>query len=124
MAYRILVVDDNAPMRQIAVTMARSLGHVVLEADGPASALDLMGREAPVDLVLMDIVMPGGMSGIELADEMKRRGQTSQILFTSGFANMQQAGTITWTEKNLLTKPYRRADLSKRIDMLLGPDAT
>ena len=122
MAYRILVVDDNAPMRQIAVTMVRSLGHVALEADGSASALDLMGQETPVDLVLMDIVMPGGMSGIELAEEMKRRGQANQILFTSGFANLNQAGTVAWNEKNLLTKPYRRADLSKRIDMLLGPN--
>lgn len=122
MTYRILVVDDNAPMRQIAVTMVRSLGHVVLEADGSASALELIGREASVDLILMDIVMPGGMSGIELADEIKRRGQTCKILFTSGFADMQQAGTMAWTEKNLLTKPYRRTDLSKRIEMLLGPN--
>lgn len=122
MIYRILVVDDNAPMRQIAVTMARSLGHVVLEADGAASALDLMAREAPVDLVLMDIVMPGGMSGIELAEQMKRQGQVNQILFTSGFTTLQQAGAVAWNEKNLLTKPYRRADLSKRIDGLLGPN--
>ncbi len=44
-----------------------------------------------------------------------------KILFTLGFANLNQAGNVAWNEKNLLTKPYRRAELSKRIDMLLDP---
>lgn len=120
MAFRILVVDDNAPMRQIAVTMVRSLGHIALEADGTATALELMRREPPVDLVLMDIVMPGGMTGIELAEELRRLGQVKQVLFTSGFATLHQDGAVSWNEQNLLAKPYRRADLSKRIDSMLG----
>jgi CheY-like chemotaxis protein len=118
--HRILVVDDTAPMRQVAAIMLRSLGHTVLEAENAKAALDLLQGQAPVDLVLMDIVMPGGMSGIELAGELRRRGLARQILFTSGFANPALAGTVEWGEESFLPKPYRKADLAKRLEILLG----
>lgn len=116
----VLVVDDNAPMRMVAMAMLRSLGYTPLEADGPPAALALLESRRDVALVLMDIVMPGGMSGIELAAELRRRNLAPQILFTSGFANANQAGELELSDDELLSKPYHKADLAHRIKALLA----
>ena len=82
----VLVVDDDADVRAVAVQAVTALGYRVLEADGAEAALTLLDRQ-PVDLLFTDIVMPGGLNGRELALEGLRRHPSLRVLFASGYAN-------------------------------------
>ena len=68
----VLTVEDNAAMRRVATCQLRALNYRVIEAESAAMALEILGREK-VDLVLSDIIMPGGMSGAELASTIAAR---------------------------------------------------
>src|SRR5665213_1471935 len=112
----ILIVEDNVPLRRIAVRQLTGMGYRVHEADNAASALATIEQET-IDLLLTDIVMPGPLNGIGLAEEMRCRWPSVKVVFTSGFA-APQANGIAWDlpeNARLLTKPYRRADLAEAI---------
>jgi len=60
------------------------------------------------------------MSGIEFAAELRHRNLIKHIIFASGFADIKQAGGTDWQADDLLPKPYRKADLARRIEKLIG----
>jgi CheY-like chemotaxis protein len=77
-----------------------------------------------IDLVFSDVVMPGGMSGLELATTITREYPQVKILLTTGFSvEADRSMAATESEYEVLRKPYRRMDLAKRIRMVLD-DAT
>lgn len=124
---RILVVDDNADMRRASVAMLESLGYRTVDADGAATALEAIERDGPFSLLFSDIVMPGAMSGIDLAREVRRRGL--KTLLTSGFASPVAVHAEAVAQGlTVLPKPFRKADLAARVRSLLdsaaGPEAT
>ncbi|MBK1842557.1 response regulator [Azospirillum sp. YIM B02556] len=130
----VLVVDDDADVRAVAVQAVGALGYRVLEADGAAAALALLDRQ-PVDLLFTDIVMPGGLNGRELALEGLRRHPSLRVLFASGYANGTsapgpEAGASTATDGSAdpgavlgavlsraetLAKPYRDGVLARAL---------
>ena len=116
----VLIVEDNGALRRAAVRQFRDLGYRAIEADGPGEALTLLAQE-PVDLVLTDIVMPGPMDGVALADEALRRLPSIKVLLTSGFpgattANRLKAGGVP---VRMLDKPYRQAELARAVQHAL-----
>ena len=81
----ILVVEDDAEVRAFVVGTLRDLGYSVVEAkDGP-SALDLLEESTSIDLMVTDVIMPGGMTGRQLSDEATRRRPRIKTLFISGY---------------------------------------
>ena len=82
----ILVVEDDPRVRRVAVRRLKELGYAVIEADSGPAALRVLDREEPIDLLFTDIVMAGGMTGVDLAQEARRRRPGLKILFTSGYA--------------------------------------
>ncbi|CAO3410214.1 response regulator [Azospirillum largimobile] len=130
----VLVVDDDADVRAVAVQAVGALGYRVLEADGAEAALTLLDRQ-PVDLLFTDIVMPGGLNGRELAREGLRRHPSLRVLFASGYANgtsapEPEAGAATpaddgtdpgavlgavLSRAETLAKPYRDGDLARAL---------
>jgi len=113
---RILVVDDNADIRRLVAAQLHGMGYQTIEAaDGP-SALDVLQRGEPVDLLFTDVVMQGGMNGVELADRASALRPALPVLLTSGFAaaGLGKAGLLS-AGRRLLTKPYRRLDLARAI---------
>ena len=113
----ILVVDDNEDLREVAVTMLSQLGYNVLEAkDGP-SALKVLGQDGKgINLVFSDVIMPPGMNGFKLAQELRGRFPHISILLTSGFPGMSpNRNNIDSTEVTLLRKPYRKAGLAEAV---------
>ena len=113
----ILVVEDDEDVRRSTVRMLNSLGYQVLEAkDGP-SALKVLGKSGNgVDLVYSDVIMPSGMNGIELANELGRHYKGIKVLLTSGYPD-KIIGTDDFDEigVELLSKPYRREQLAKKL---------
>jgi signal transduction histidine kinase/CheY-like chemotaxis protein len=118
----VLLVEDDEAVRRYAVTQLRTLGyHVIEAADGP-SALVLVEREGPLDLLFTDVVMPGGMNGRALADAALQRRPGLRVLYTSGYTDnaIVHHGRLD-PGAQLLTKPYRRSDLARAVRSALEP---
>jgi signal transduction histidine kinase len=109
----VLAVEDNASLRRVVVRQLREMGYRVLEADSAASALAVLDRE-PVDLLFTDVVMAGGMSGIDLARDTQQRWPAMKVLITSGFPETKLNGNGPIVAR-LLTKPYRKDELARAI---------
>jgi CheY-like chemotaxis protein len=108
----ILIVEDNPGMRRIVRRQLAELGYRVLEADGAAAALDILGQEK-VALLFSDIVMPGGMNGIALAEWAIEAWPSIKVILTSGFPDTHLGDQVA--NIRLLSKPYRRADLAEAV---------
>ena len=112
----ILVVEDDPRVRAVTLNRLRELGYRTVEAaDGP-TALTCLTAGRPVDLLFTDIVMPGGLSGTELAAAARRRQPDLKILFTSGYAEpavLRKHGQIDPT--GLLRKPHNLAELATKV---------
>src|SRR5690606_20944804 len=92
---QILVVEDNAAMRTVIVQQLRHLGYRTLEAGTAAEALAIVEAGAPVDLVFSDVVMPGSLSGFDLAEALAKERPDLRVLLSSGFterAGPRQSG--------------------------------
>jgi PAS domain S-box-containing protein len=105
----ILIVEDHEDVRRFGVAALEGLGYRVLHATDGRAALRLLeepGRPAP-DLLFTDVVLPGGMSGLELADAVARRRAPLPVLFTSGHARMLAVeGDPPVPPERILAKPY------------------
>jgi len=104
----ILLVDDESPVRQMAKAMLVRHGYQVLEArSGPDALTRFEEASRPVELLFTDIVMPGGMTGRELADELTRRDPRLAVVYTSGYGrNAVAPDWVLDEEGNFLPKPY------------------
>ncbi|MCK6451369.1 MAG: PAS domain S-box protein [Alphaproteobacteria bacterium] len=116
----ILLVEDDARVRQVTVRRLKELGYRVVAVEGARAALDALERGEAVDLLFTDIIMPGGMTGIELAREVRSRLPAIKILFTSGYAEPQtvESGMLT-ANARWLAKPYSTRDLAAKLGQLL-----
>jgi CheY-like chemotaxis protein len=111
----VLAVEDNAGLRRVVVRQLNELGYNVREAADGAAALKVLERE-PVDVLFTDIMMPGGMSGYDLAKHAVARWPSLKVLLTSGFPETKLNGNGNASVKmHLLTKPYRKDDLASAL---------
>ncbi len=113
----ILLVEDDAAVRRLARMVLGRHGYRVLEAESGASALQLWSAQtAPVDLLLTDLVMPGGMSGHELAQEMLSRQPGLKVVYTSGYSNdIVNYRLDLEAGRNFLPKPYPAQELAATV---------
>ena len=114
----ILVVEDNPDVRPVVVRQLQELGYDVVEAENANAAIAVLETTRPIDLLFTDVVMAGSMSGGELAREATRLRPGIKILLTSGFAeaSLRNGGRVhDLGGHNLLSKPYRKTDLARRI---------
>jgi len=115
----ILVVEDNRGLRDLAVRHLQGLGYRTIPAADGTSALEIIQSGAPIDLLFTDVVMPGGIDGRALGDAARRLRPGLRVLFTSGFTAAAASATSAATDDqfgaNLLSKPYRKTELARRI---------
>ena len=118
------MVEDDEDVRTITVQFLETLGYRALTARNGQEALQLTAG-MPVDLVVSDIVMPGGMNGVDLARELRKRHPAIRVILASGYAagseDFQKAdGT---QEFLVLAKPYQQADIARAVRVALdrGP---
>ncbi|MCJ2013290.1 response regulator [Methylobacterium sp. J-076] len=112
---RILVVDDDPEVRHVTASFLAGFGYHETEAGNGTSALDLLAQER-FDLVVADLAMPG-MSGVELASEVRARAPGLPVLILTGHAEAMQIPP----DLPVLAKPFRSADLATRVSALLDP---
>jgi signal transduction histidine kinase/CheY-like chemotaxis protein len=110
----VLLVEDDAGVRTVAENLLVELGcEVVTAGDGPA-ALKILGTAPKVDLLLTDMVMPGGMSGVELARAATAGRPALKVLLSTGYApeNLEDTADHGW---EVLPKPYEAEQLSQAV---------
>ena len=86
----VLLVEDNAEVAEVGKAYFEELGYKVKQAASAQAGLDLIERERDIDLVFSDILMPGGMNGLELADAIRRRFPHIVVLLTTGYSSSAQ----------------------------------
>ncbi len=112
----VLVVEDNEQVRQVTVKRLDALGYNILIADSGPAAVAILQRPSQVDLVFSDVVMPGGMSGFDVARWVKANRPETRVLLTSGFApEMAKSAEPAGVDTALLRKPYTQAELARAI---------
>ncbi|TVR80766.1 MAG: PAS domain S-box protein [Rhodospirillales bacterium] len=117
---RILVVEDDDRVRKTAVRVLEKAGYRVVEAANATEALQRVAEMPRIDLLFSDVVLDDGSSGPELAAEVYRRRPGVRILLTSGYAEDRMAGAeIEGLAVDLLSKPYRRDALARKIREVL-----
>ncbi len=118
---RILVVEDDADVRATVVAMLEALGYTVDEATTADEALAKITGDDPIDLIFSDVVMPGRMSADDLARAARAHNPRLKVLFTTGYDLVSGPDSDNADEDaSLLYKPYRAAELQRRIQSLLG----
>jgi CheY-like chemotaxis protein len=112
-------------VRASVVRRLESLGYTVISAVAGDDALDKLRANPDIDMLLTDIVMPGGMSGWELADLARQLRSNLQVFFSSGYAldTLVDKGLAS-ARSIVLTKPYRKAELARRVREALATGAT
>ena len=117
----ILLVEDDAPLREFAKSELVNLGYQVLEAENGKDALKIVAERADIDLLFTDIVMPGGMNGRELGLEALRLNPKLKVLYSSGYAEnaILHEGLLD-KDVQFLGKPYARRELATRIRGILN----
>ncbi len=127
----ILVVEDDRLVREFVIVQLETLGYKTISASTAAEALTRIESGQTFDLLFTDVIMPGGMNGQELAEEVCRRRPGTRVLYTSGYTDnaLIEHGRVN-QDALLLTKPYRRSELAQMVRLALGvsdspvPDAT
>jgi PAS domain S-box-containing protein len=115
----VLLVEDDEGVRQVAESLLTELGCSVVTADDGPQALRLLEHAPQVDLLLTDVVMPGGMSGVELAQTARQTRPDLKVLLSTGYAGerLDEAANQGWS---VLRKPYQAEELSQAVKQALA----
>jgi PAS domain S-box-containing protein len=119
----VLLVEDESQVREVAVEILRSMECELLVASNAAEAMKLFDQHPAIDLLFTDVVMPGNMSGADLAVALRARRPDLRVLYTSGYAPHAVNGryAINGDHDRWIAKPYRPAALCKAVrDALLN----
>ena len=110
---KILVVEDQEAVRQVACGFLSGFGYEVVEAENGAEALGKLREHPDIDLMFSDVVMPGGMNGFELAKAAYSIRPDLKVVHTSGYPRgaMVHQEESRFREGFIIMKPYRREDL-------------
>jgi signal transduction histidine kinase len=113
---RVLVVDDDPMVLSGTVAMLEDLGHSPCEAESAEAALEMLGADPDVDLVLTDHAMPG-MTGTELAARIRRDWSELPVIIATGYADLPAEADAKLPR---LSKPYRQQELAEILERVIG----
>jgi len=114
----VLVVEDNDDVRELAVTVLGIAGYRVLSAASGEQALAMLEDGVQVSMLFTDVIMPGGMNGLELIDRVRKLRPQLPALVTTGYMDdLPDRGRST--DLKILAKPYRHETLLEQVQMTL-----
>ena len=119
----ILVVEDDPLVRSFVLAQLQSLGYTTLSAARGREALAIVDGDQPFELLFTDVIMPGGVSGRQLAEAVQAKRPSVRVLYTSGYTDnaILEHGQLLSEALLLLPKPYRRAELAQMVRRALSP---
>jgi signal transduction histidine kinase/ActR/RegA family two-component response regulator len=122
----VLVAEDEDALREMVVQVLKIQGYTVLEASSGRQALDVWERASrPVDLLVTDMVMPGGIMGSELAERLSSQSPRLKVIYTSGYSPGMAGKDASLLEgRNFLPKPYSIGKLAQFVRECLDTPAT
>jgi PAS domain S-box-containing protein len=115
----ILLVEDESALRRVAAQQLEELGYKVIAAEDGASALETLRFHADIDLLLSDMIMPGGYNGHQLADEIRETRPDISVVITSGYP---RDGFDTGRRYRFLQKPFTQESLARTVRAALDED--
>ena len=117
----ILVVDDEEALLELAEESLLDLGYRVLTAGNGQQALDVLTREANIDLMISDVIMPGGINGYELAERVTADHPELKVLLASGYTEkITSSENYKRFSANLLAKPYSQVELAQKVRQIFS----
>jgi signal transduction histidine kinase/FixJ family two-component response regulator len=122
----VLIVEDEAAVREVAAAILRDLGYRVLEAADGAEALRVFGENgASIDLLLSDVILPGSMKGHEVARRLNEIRPGLRVLFMSGYTEnaIVHHGRLD-DGVHFIGKPFEREQLARKVAQVLGTSTT
>ena len=116
-AKTVMVVDDNADVREMSAAYLSSLGYRTIEADSGEAALELL-KANPVDLVFSDVIMPGGMNGLQLIEQVRLAYPGVATLAATGYSENILERPAAAKDLQILPKPFKLNDLAVMVEKL------
>jgi PAS domain S-box-containing protein len=116
-ASRILVVEDNSQVAEFAIALLRELGHQVEHCASAHDALQFLERDAQFDAIFSDLVMPGGLDGLDLARIVRERWPALPILLATGYSDSVERAAREGFP--ILSKPYHPTELERELCRLI-----
>ena len=116
----VLVIDDEPTVRMLIVDALTDLGYAVYEASDGAAGLKILETDRPIDLLITDVGLPGGLNGRQVADAARTLRPDLRVMFITGYAEnaVLNHGHID-RGMEILTKPFAVEDLAMRVDRIL-----
>jgi len=112
---KVLVVEDDADVREFVVTVLQDLGYQALSASNAESARSALARDRHIDVMLTDVVMPG-INGKQLVDDIREIRPNMAVLFMTGYSrNAIMHNGVLDSEVRLITKPFTVDELSREL---------
>ncbi len=118
MAQRILVVDDEEPIRELVASYLRDDGYLVEQAGDGQKAVERIQRSGDIDLILLDIRMPG-LDGIEALREIRRVSDTYVIMLTAAAEETDRLIGLSVGADDYITKPFSPREVVARVKAVL-----
>src|SRR5206468_552890 len=117
----VLVVDDEVDLLEIVHAYLAELGYTTLTAKSGAEALEVLARQGPVHLLVTDIIMPGGLNGVDLAQMVLELSPQTRVIYSSGFtADALAERSMRLNGGQLLRKPFQRAEFCAAVRNVMG----
>jgi CheY-like chemotaxis protein len=112
----ILLVEDEPVLRELVAKVLEGYQYRVLEAETGVQALKVWDEyQGKIDLLLTDMVMPGGVSGAELAHRLRQRKPDLRVIYSSGYSSEIVGKNFSENDPVFLSKPYRPPQLAHRV---------
>ena len=114
---KILIVEDNEGVLDVAIAMISDLGYEIATATTGLQALALLRNDPSIDLLFTDVVMPGGLGGLELAEKAQAIRDNLPVLLTSGYP--ARNGSTAVADFSMIAKPYKQEELARMLRTVL-----
>ncbi len=115
-----MVVEDDPDVRSLVISLLQRLGYNMLEAGDGTEALATLQASSRIDLLLSDVVLPGGMSGSDLVEQVTDRYPGIKVLFMSGYPDARHRRSPMVENTELLGKPFGKRDLAQKVRAVLN----
>jgi CheY-like chemotaxis protein len=113
---KVLIVEDEPDVLEVSVEIFRSSGYEVLPISNGLEAIDILKRTRDIDVLFTDVVMPKGMSGIDLARFTRKLCPEVKVILASGYPLREiTEDAVSLDDVSFISKPYRRSELMEKL---------